>query len=75
MTRIPISGELYVALVMSTEAHAKITRVAPSRALEMSGVVDFVTAADVTGSNLYGAVDRTEEIFATKEVSYFVRLK
>jgi len=75
MTHIPITGELYLALVMSTQAHAKITNVAPSRALQMPGVVDFVTAADVPGSNLYGVIDRTEEIFATKEVSYFVRSK
>ncbi|KAK2165479.1 hypothetical protein NP493_1361g00029 [Ridgeia piscesae] len=65
---LPYQGELYLALVMSTQAHAKITNVAPSRALQMPGVVDFVTAADVPGSNLYGVIDRTEEIFATKEV-------
>ena len=57
---------------MSKEAHANIVSVAPSRALQMAGVVDYINAADVPGSNLYGVVERTEEIFATKEVSYFI---
>ncbi|KAI0225880.1 Xanthine dehydrogenase/oxidase [Lamellibrachia satsuma] len=64
----PYQAELYLALVTSKEAHANIVSVAPSRALQMAGVVDYINAADVPGSNLYGVVERTEEIFATKEV-------
>ena len=61
-----------MALVISKEAHANIISVAPSRALQMSGVVDYISAADVAGSNLFGAIVRTEEIFATEEVSDFL---
>ena len=62
-----IAAELYMALVTSKEAHANIVSVAPSRALQMAGVVDYINAADIVG-----VVERTEEIFATKEVCYFL---
>ncbi|KAI0211156.1 Aldehyde oxidase 1, partial [Lamellibrachia satsuma] len=58
-----ITAELCMALVTSKEAHANIVSVAPSRALQMAGVVDYINAADIVGE-----VERTEEIFATKEV-------
>ena len=61
-----------MALVISTEAHANIISVAPSRALQMAGVVDYISAVDVPGSNLFGAIERTEEVFATEEVSDFL---
>ena len=59
-----------MALVISTEAHANIISVAPSRALQMAGVADYVSAVDVPGTNLFGAIERTEEIFATEEVRF-----
>ena len=61
-----------MALVISKEAHANISSVAPSRALQMAGVVDYISAADVVGSNLFGPIERTEEILATEEVSDFL---
>ena len=61
-----------MALVISKEAHANIISVAPSMALQMAGVVDYISAADVVGSNLFGPIERTEEIFATEEVSDFL---
>ena len=61
-----------MALVTSTEAHANIISVAPSRALQMAGVVDYISAADVPGTNLFGPIERTEEVFATEEVSDFL---
>ena len=60
-----------MALIISKEAHANIISVAPSRALQMAGVVDYISAADIEGSNLFGVIERTEEIFATEEVSDF----
>ncbi|KAI0221789.1 Xanthine dehydrogenase/oxidase [Lamellibrachia satsuma] len=59
----PYQAELYMALVTSKEAHANIVSVTPSRAFQMAGVVDYINAADIVGE-----VERTEEIFATKEV-------
>ena len=66
-TRSFIAAELYMALVTSKEAHANIVSVEPSRALQMAGVVDYINAAD-----LFSEVEQTDEIFATKEVSYFL---
>jgi len=37
-------NELYLALVMSTKAHAKILNIDPSDALSLEGVVDFISA-------------------------------
>ena len=62
-----VAAELYMALVTSKEAHANIVSVAPSRALHMAGVVDYINSAD-----LFSKVERTDEIFATKEVSHFL---
>ena len=37
-------NELYLAIVMSTKAHAKILSIDPSEALDLDGVVDFLSA-------------------------------
>ena len=37
-------GELYLALVLSSKAHAKILKIDSSDALDMEGVVDFLSA-------------------------------
>ena len=64
------SGELYLALVQSTKARAKLVRVDPSPALSMPGVVDFISHVDVPGSNTWG-VFKDEAIFATEEVNLY----
>ena len=46
-------GELYAGLIMSTRPHAKIT-VDYNEAVKMKGVVAYVGAQDVPGSNLIG---------------------
>ncbi|XP_070462910.1 aldehyde oxidase 2-like isoform X5 [Equus przewalskii] len=50
-----VDKELLMALVTSTRAHAKIISVDLSKALELPGVVDVITAEDIPGTN--GAED------------------
>ncbi|XP_034470133.1 aldehyde oxidase 5 [Hippoglossus hippoglossus] len=64
----PVKGELFIFMVTSTRAHAKITNVDPSEALEMPGVVTVVSAGDVPGSNCRLWFNNPEELFATEEV-------
>ena len=57
--------ELYVCLVLSTKAHARLVGVDASAALAMPGVVGFLDHTSVPGSNVLA---NAEEIFATNEV-------
>uniref|UniRef100_A0ABM5EPP6 aldehyde oxidase n=1 Tax=Pogona vitticeps TaxID=103695 RepID=A0ABM5EPP6_9SAUR len=59
-------GELHMAVVTSTRAHAKILSINVSRALEEPGVVAVVTAEDIPGEN----GDGKEKVFAEDEVIY-----
>ncbi|XP_072938773.1 xanthine dehydrogenase [Epargyreus clarus] len=64
-----VEGELYLAFVLSTKAHAKILSVDPQKALEQPGVVAFFSAKDVTPEqNLIGPIFHDEELFATEKV-------
>ena len=69
-------GELYLALVLSTKAHATIKSVGWSRALAMPGVVDKLDHTDVPGANVTGfpvsAAD--EETFVSTTVGARWRL-
>ena len=49
----PYQGELYIGLVLSDHAHARIT-VDTGPALAMEGVVDYVGVEDVPGTNVVG---------------------
>nr|XP_003405989.2 aldehyde oxidase 4-like isoform X1 [Loxodonta africana] len=49
----PIANELFLAVVTSTRAHAKIMSIETSEALALPGVVDIITADDVPGDNNY----------------------
>ncbi|XP_060113087.1 aldehyde oxidase 3-like [Heteronotia binoei] len=62
----PIDGQLYMAPVTSTRAHAKIVSIDTSEALEIPGVVTVVTAADIPGEN----GDEHEKVLAEDEVIY-----
>ena len=69
-------GELFLALVHSTKAYAKLVSVDPSAALAMPGVVDYISHQDVPGSNSWTVLGKEvrpeqEEIFATKEVGNY----
>lgn len=48
-----LPNELHGALVQATQANAKISHVDASEALNLSGVVTFVTAADIPGINSF----------------------
>ncbi len=58
---IRIPGCLHLAVVRSTEAHARVIRVDAAPALEVPGVVRVFTAADVPGENRYGIIPPTAD--------------
>ncbi|XP_060113024.1 aldehyde oxidase 3-like [Heteronotia binoei] len=62
----PIDRQLYMAVVTSTRAHAKILFIDTSEALEVPGVVAVVSAADIPGEN----GNEHEKVFAEDEVVY-----
>ncbi|XP_066492251.1 aldehyde oxidase 3-like [Tiliqua scincoides] len=62
----PADGQLYMAVVKSTHAHARIVSLDVSEALEVPGVVAVVTADDIPGKN----GDGKEKVFAGDEVTY-----
>nr|CAD7392474.1 unnamed protein product [Timema cristinae] len=62
-------NELYLTLVLSSQAHALIKSIDASKALEVDGTVAFFSARDIPDKlNRYGMVN-DEEIFASKEVT------
>ena len=63
---LPAQDELYVALVTSRKANARLINVDVSVALAMPGVVGFLDHTSVPGCNLTGP----EETFATVEVHW-----
>lgn len=67
---MPIAeGELYLAFVLSSKAHAKILSVDPSKALAQPGVVAFFSAKDLTPEqNTIGPIFHDEELFASEKV-------
>lgn len=65
----PHDNELYLSLICSTRAHAKILSVDCSEARSLPGVVDFLFAEDVLGSNWTGPVVYDETVLAQGEVT------
>lgn len=59
---------LHAALVLSTQAHARLLSVDPSPAAAVEGFVDFFGSEHVPGSNAIGAIVKDEEVFASEEV-------
>ncbi|XP_068446552.1 aldehyde oxidase 1-like [Clinocottus analis] len=64
-----IDGELFLVLVTSSRAHAKITRLDVSEALRLPGVVDVITAKDIPGKKVRALFGYEEELLAQTEVS------
>lgn len=63
-------NELYMALVMSSKAHAKIINIDITEAMDMEGVIDFVSAKDIPRErNRIGGVIHDETVFAVDEVT------
>uniref|UniRef100_A0A7N5JG31 aldehyde oxidase n=2 Tax=Ailuropoda melanoleuca TaxID=9646 RepID=A0A7N5JG31_AILME len=59
-----VDRELFMVLVTSTRAHAKIISVDLSEALDLPGVIDVITAEDIPGTN--GSED--DKLMAVDEV-------
>ncbi|KAJ6239444.1 aldehyde oxidase [Anaeramoeba flamelloides] len=64
-------GTVFCAIVPSTKACARILKIDESEALKMKGVVSFLSAKDIPGSNYAGIIIDDEEIFASKQVNYY----
>ncbi|XP_022615697.1 aldehyde oxidase 1-like [Seriola dumerili] len=62
-------GELFLALVTSSRAHAKITGLDVSEALQLPGVADVITARDIPGKKVRTLFGYDEELLAETEVS------
>ncbi|KAG5676847.1 hypothetical protein PVAND_006654 [Polypedilum vanderplanki] len=63
-------NELYLALVLSTKAHAKILAIDESEALKQPGVYAFFSAKDLTSNqNKIGPVFHDEELFIRETVT------
>ncbi|XP_036603994.1 xanthine dehydrogenase/oxidase isoform X1 [Trichosurus vulpecula] len=66
---IPVfSNELYLRLVTSTKAHAKIKSIDASEAQKVPGFVCFISADDIPGSNETG-IYNDETVFAKHKVT------
>uniref|UniRef100_A0A8C3YBD2 Aldehyde oxidase 1 n=1 Tax=Catharus ustulatus TaxID=91951 RepID=A0A8C3YBD2_CATUS len=63
-----VDGELFLAAVTSSRAHAKIVSIDTSEALKGAGVFDVITAHDVPAANEFYFYDDPEIIFARNEV-------
>ncbi|XP_018426965.1 PREDICTED: aldehyde oxidase-like, partial [Nanorana parkeri] len=63
-----IDGEVFMALVTSSRAHARIISLDPTEALGMPGVVDVITAKDVPGSNEFSFHVWPDKLMAVDKV-------
>ncbi|KAJ8022061.1 Xanthine dehydrogenase/oxidase [Holothuria leucospilota] len=63
-----IEGELFLALVYSTNAHANIRSIDFEAALSVEGVYDVVSAKDVPGENSFHVIVSDETLFADEKV-------
>ncbi|XP_077865877.1 xanthine dehydrogenase/oxidase-like, partial [Saccoglossus kowalevskii] len=67
---IPRKDELFVSLVTSTRAHAKIKYIDYKEALELTGVKYYIDADDVPARNAIGANSAEEVLFARDKVTH-----
>ncbi|XP_029159752.1 xanthine dehydrogenase-like [Nylanderia fulva] len=63
------SEELYLTLVLSTRAHAKILKIDPTKALSMEGVVSFFSSKDIAKDIRVGPIIHDEEVFVSEKVT------
>lgn len=66
----PVANELHAGFVLSQRAHAVLKKVDASEALQMPGVVDFITYKDIPegGSNIWNPPSMDETFFAEDKV-------
>ncbi|KAM7375600.1 hypothetical protein PAMA_014620 [Pampus argenteus] len=62
-------NELYLALITSSKAHARILSIDVAAAQSMPGVVCCVFADDIPGSNATGPIAYDETVFADRQVT------
>ncbi|KAH3841169.1 xanthine dehydrogenase/oxidase-like isoform X2 [Dreissena polymorpha] len=62
--------ELFVGLVLSKRAHARIVHVNPARALAFEGVTGYIDHSDIPGRDGYGSIVPDQLVFAKDEVLY-----
>ncbi|KAM7365856.1 hypothetical protein PAMP_016751 [Pampus punctatissimus] len=62
-------NELYLALITSSKAHARILSIDAAAAQSMPGVVCCVFADDIPGSNATGPIEYDETVFADRQVT------
>ena len=63
--------EVHAAFVVSTQANCDIESVTPQEALELAGVIDFITHLDIPGDNcVKNNKNYPEKLFATNHVHY-----
>ncbi|KAI0238599.1 Xanthine dehydrogenase/oxidase [Lamellibrachia satsuma] len=65
-----LTRELSLAFVISSKAHARLISVDASEALQMPGVVDFISHKDVPGENCFGLGPQDQQVFAVDKVMY-----
>ena len=62
-------GELYIAFVLSTKAHARIIKIDKAKAMALEGVVAYFDAENIPENRRYfGTIVKDEEVFASKTV-------
>ena len=66
----PVQGELLVDFVGSPVAHARITALDVSAAVQVEGIVVVLTHKDVPGHNTFGPVFHDEEVLVAEECQY-----
>ncbi|XP_070496875.1 xanthine dehydrogenase-like [Chironomus tepperi] len=63
-------NELYIGLVLSTKAHAKIISIDANEALQQPGIHAFLSAKDLSeAQNKFGVIIRDEEVFRRDTVT------
>ncbi|NP_001280175.1 aldehyde oxidase-like [Anolis carolinensis] len=64
-----VENELFLALVTSSRAHAKIVSIDVSETLQLPGVIDVITVKDVPGRNEFCCISEPESLFVTDKVT------
>ncbi|KAJ7345476.1 hypothetical protein JRQ81_001426 [Phrynocephalus forsythii] len=64
-----VDEELFLALVTSSKAHAKIVSIDASEALMMPGMVDIISVQDVPATNEFYNYDVPDIVFAREKVT------
>ncbi|XP_012580798.1 PREDICTED: aldehyde oxidase-like [Condylura cristata] len=64
-----VDQELFLTLVTSSRAHAKIVSIDVSEALSLPGVVDVIAEEQLEGLNCFNSLTQPEKLLETDEVS------